>query len=119
MFNFEDANKKSKEAMDTALKGYSEVAKGFQAIAAEASEYSKKSFQDAVSHMETLAGAKSFETVFELQSSYMKSSYEGFVAQATKMNEMYADLAKTAYKPYEAPIAKATGKAASAVASAA
>src|ERR1700749_1820516 len=77
MFNFEEANKKNKEVMDTALKGYSEVAKGFQAIAAETSEYSKKSFQDAVTHMETLAGAKSFETVFELQSGFVKSYYEG------------------------------------------
>jgi phasin family protein len=119
MFNFEEANKKSKEAMDTALKGYSESAKGFQAIAAETAEYSKKSFQDAVAHIETLAGAKSFETVFELQSNFVKSSYENFIAEATKLGEMYADLAKTAYKPYEAPIAKATSKAASAVASAA
>ncbi len=119
MFNFDEANKKGKEAMDNALKGYSDVTKGFQAIAAETAEYSKKSFQDTVSHFETLAGAKSFETVFELQSSFVKSSYESFVAEATKLSEMYADLAKTAYKPYEAPIAKATGKAASTVASAA
>jgi hypothetical protein len=119
MFNFDEANKKSKEAMDTALKGYSEVAKGFQAIAAETADYSKKSFQDAVTHMETLSGAKSFETVFELQSNYVKSYYEGFFAEATKLGEMYADLAKTAYKPYEAPIAKAAGKASAAMASAA
>jgi phasin family protein len=119
MFNFEEANKKGKEAMDNALKGYSEVAKGFQAIATEAADYSKKSFQDAVAHIETLAGAKSFETVFELQSNFVKSSYEGFVAESTKLGEMYADLAKTVYKPYEVPVAKATGKTASAVASAA
>ncbi len=33
MFNFDEANKKGKEAMDTALKSYSDVTKGFQAIA--------------------------------------------------------------------------------------
>lgn len=119
MFNFDEANKKGKEAMDTALKSYSEVAKGFQAIAAEATEYSKKSFQDGVTHFETLAGAKSFETAFELQSNFVKSSYDRFVAEATKLGEMYADLAKTVYKPYEAPIAKVTGKVASPVATAA
>ena len=119
MFNFEEANKKSKEAMDTALKGYSEVAKGFQAIAAETAEYSKKSFQDTVTHMETLAGAKSFETVFELQGNFVKSSYESFVSEATKMGEMYADLAKTVYKPYEAPVAaKPAGKAGASVSAA-
>ena len=119
MFNFDEANKKGKEAMDTALKSYSDVTKGFQAIAAEAAEYSKKSFQDGVAHFETLAGVKSFEAAFELQSSFVKSSYENFIAEATKMSEMYADLAKTAYKPYEAPVAaatKAAGKAAASVA---
>ncbi len=118
MFNFDEANKKGKEAIDTALKSYSDVSKGFQAIAAETAEYSKKSFQDGVSHFETLAGVKSFEAAFELQSTYVKSAYENFVAEATKLGEMYADLAKNAYKPYEAPVAAAT-KAASKAAAAA
>ncbi|GEO84930.1 MULTISPECIES: phasin family protein [Alphaproteobacteria] len=109
MINLDEANKKGKEAMDAMLKNYSEVAKGFQTIATEASEYSKKSFEDVSAFMEALSGAKSIETAFELQSNFMKSSYERFVAEATKMSEMYADLGKTVYKPYEAPVAKATG----------
>ena len=111
MFNFDDTSRKSKEAMDTILKSYSDTAKGFQAIATEAAEFSKKSFQDAANHFETLSGARSFEAVFELQSSYVKSSYENFIAEATKMGEMYADLAKGAYKPYEAPLAAPPAKA--------
>ena len=107
MFNIDDASKKSKEAMDTILKNYSEVTKGFQAIAAEATDYSKKSFQDLASFMEAMTSVKSLEAAFELQTSYVKSSYESFVAEATKMGEMYADLAKMAYKPYEATMSKA------------
>ena len=42
MFNISDANTKGKEAMDAMLKNYSEVTKGFQAIATEATDYSKK-----------------------------------------------------------------------------
>jgi phasin family protein len=106
MFNIDDASKKSKEAMDTMLKNYSEVTKGFQAIATEATDYSRKSFQDLSSFMEAMTSVKSVEAVFELQTSFMKSSYESFVAEATKMSEMYADLAKVAYKPYEATMAK-------------
>ncbi|WP_117191373.1 phasin family protein [Rhizobium terrae] len=108
MFNFDEASKKSKEAMDGMLKSYSEMAKGFQAIATEASDYSKKSFQDMSSFMEALSGVRSIEAAYELQTNYIKSSYEAFVAEATKMSDMYADLAKTAYKPYEAPVAKST-----------
>lgn len=106
MFNIDDASKKSKEAMDTMLKNYSEVTKGFQAIAAEATDYSKKSFQDLTSFMEAMTSVKSIEAAFELQTSFMKSSYESFVAEATKMGEMYADLAKIAYRPYEASMGK-------------
>ncbi len=108
MFNFEDANKKSKETIDTALKSYASVTKGFQAIATEAADYSKKAFEESVSHFEKLTAVKSVEAAFELQSNYLKSAYEGYVAEAQKLGEMYADLAKDAYKPYEAPVAKAT-----------
>ncbi|MCA1406852.1 phasin family protein [Ensifer sp. IC3342] len=116
MFNFDDANKKSKEAIDVAVKSYSALTKGFQAIATEAADYSKKSFEDGIAHFEKLANAKSIEAAFELQTNYVKASYEGFVAEATKIGEMYADLAKDAYKPYEAPVAKATSAVKSAAA---
>jgi hypothetical protein len=32
---------------------------------------------------------------------HAKSAYEGFVAQATRMSELYADMAKEIYKPFE------------------
>ncbi len=35
MLNIEEANRKSKEALDGVMKSYSEVAKGWQAIATE------------------------------------------------------------------------------------
>ncbi|WP_018239607.1 phasin family protein [Ensifer sp. BR816] len=116
MFNFDDANKKSKEALDVAVKSYSTLTKGFQAIATEAADYSKKSFEDGIAHIEKLSGAKSLEAAFELQTNYLKSSYESFVAEASKIGEMYADLAKDAYKPYEAPVAKAAASVKSAAA---
>jgi phasin family protein len=116
MFNFDDANKKSKEALDVAVKSYSTLTKGFQAIATEAADYSKKSFEEGIAHIEKLSGTKSLEAAFELQTNYLKSSYESFVAEASKISEMYADLAKDAYKPYEAPVAKATAAVKSAAA---
>jgi len=107
MFNFDEAGKKSKEAVDTMLKGYSETTKGFQAIAAESTEYSKKSFQDVVTHFEALSSVRSIETAVELQTGFVKSAFESFFAEATKLSEMYGDIAKTVYKPFEAPFAKA------------
>ncbi len=46
----------------------------------------------------------------EIQADYAKTAYEGFVAQATKISELYADLAKETYKPFEAYMVKAPVK---------
>lgn len=108
MFNFDDASKQGKEAVDTFVKNYTTVAQGWQAIATETADYSKKSFENGLAHFEKLSGVKSVEAAVELQSAFVKSAYEGFVAEATKLGEMYADLAKGAYKTYEAPVAKAS-----------
>lgn len=116
MFNFDDTSKKSKEAVDTFVKSYTTVAQGMQAIATETADYSKKSFENNVAHFEKLSGVKSVEAAVELQTAFVKSAYEGFVAEATKITEMYADLAKGAYKPYEAPVARTASAAKAAVA---
>ena len=104
---FEDAGKFGKEFMDTGLKSFASLTKGFQAIAAEATEYSKKSFETGNAAIEKLVAAKSLEKAIEIQTDYAKQAYEGFVAQATKIGELYAEVAKDAYKPYESIVAKA------------
>ncbi|HVK92200.1 MAG TPA: phasin family protein [Mycoplana sp.] len=116
MFNFEEANKKGRDTMDTVLKSYSSLAKGMQAITAEAADYSKKSFEDGIAHFERLTSVRSLEAAFELQTSYVKNAYESYVAEATKIGEMYSDLAKDAYKSYEAPAARTAAPAKAAAA---
>jgi phasin family protein len=96
----------SKEAMDSMLTTVSSMTKGFQQIAAEATEYSKKSYEDGTAVVEKLASAKSLDKAIEIQTDYAKNAYETFVAQATKMSELYADMAKEAYKPFEKVAAK-------------
>lgn len=105
--NFEDLQQVSKENMDTAMKSMSAVSKSAQAIATEMAGYSKKSFEDSTAALEKLFGVKSLEKAIELQTEYAKTAYEGFVAEATKIGEMYADLAKETYKPFESMMAKA------------
>jgi len=106
--NFDEFQKYGKDNMDATMKAWGEVSKGVQAIAAETVDYSKKSFEEGSAAIEKLFGAKSLEKAIEIQSAYAKSAYEGFVAQATKMGELYADLAKESYKPFESFVAKTT-----------
>lgn len=104
---YEDFSKYGKEFMDTGLKSFASFSKGAQAIATEASEFGKKSFEAHTAAFEKLAGARSLDKVIEIQTDYVKNSYESFIAEATKFGELYSGLAKEAYKPFEGFVAKA------------
>jgi hypothetical protein len=80
--------------------------KGFQAIAAEVTDYSKKAFEDGTRAFEQLIGAKSVEQAVEIQSQYAKKAYDTYIAEMSKIGEMYAGLARDAYKPVETVLTK-------------
>jgi len=104
--NLDELQKLTKDNTDIALKNFNTVSKGVQAIAVEVADYSKKSFEEGTAALEKLFGAKTLDKAIEVQSNFFKTSYEGFVAEATKIGELYADLAKEAYKPIETAFAK-------------
>ena len=103
---FEEFQKVGKDGFDAAVRSFGEVNKGFQAIAAEVTDYSKKAFEDSTRAFEQLIGAKSIEQAIEIQSQYAKKAYDTYVAEFSKLGEMYAGLAKDAYKPVEAAFTK-------------
>jgi phasin family protein len=103
---FDEMQKFGKDNMDTAMKSLGAVSKTMQAIATEMTDYSKKSFEDSTAALEKLMGAKTIEKAIEVQSEFFKSAYEGFVAEATKLGDMYSDLAKETYKPVEGIMTK-------------
>jgi phasin family protein len=103
---FEEFQKVGKDGFDAAVRSFGEVNKGFQAIAAEVTDFSKKAFEDSTRAFEQLIGAKSIEQAIEIQSQYAKKAYDAYVAEMSKLGEMYVGLAKDAYKPVEAAFAK-------------
>ncbi len=104
----DEMQKLSKDSMDMAMTSFGTWSKSAQAIATEVADYTKKSVEGSAAAWEELLGAKTIEKAMEVQSEYVKSSYEGFVAEATKLSELYVDLAKEAYKPFEGAFAKAS-----------
>jgi phasin family protein len=111
MNSFEDMNKAGKDMMDNSMKSAAVVAKGMQTMAAESAEYAKKSFEDGTKAVEKMMAVKTIDKAFEMQTEYAKSAYEAFVAQTTKMTELFTSVAKDAYKPFEAATAAAVAKA--------
>jgi len=108
MKNFDDMQKFSKDNMDVAMRSFGAVSRGLQAIAVEMADYSKKSFEESAAAVERLLGAKSLEKAIEVQTDYLKSSYEGFVSEASKLGDLYSEIARETYKPFEGVFAKAT-----------
>jgi hypothetical protein len=95
-----------KEQYDAAAATTNSIAKALQAIATETADYSKKSLESSSAFVEQLLGAKSYDNAIQIQSEYWKTSYAGFIAQATRMGELYSNLAKEAFKPIETAFSK-------------
>ena len=95
----DDFQKAGKEGFEAAVRSYGDANKGFQAIVAEVTNYSKKAFEEGTRAFEQLVSAKSVEQAVEIQSQFAKKAYEANIAQMTKLGEMYVSLAQNAFKP--------------------
>jgi len=78
----------------------------FQMFADEAIDYSKMSLQSGSAFIEKLRGAKSFESVIQIQSDYAKSAYAEFVTYLMKINDLYCNQFKRGSAPIEKVAAK-------------
>jgi len=106
MAQIEEIQKYGKEQFDAAISSANSFSNGLQAIATAYGDYAKKSFEDTKSFVEKLSGVKSVEKAIEVQTEFAKTSYETFVAESQKIGELYSDLAKQAFKPFETFVAK-------------
>lgn len=95
-----------KDNFDVALKSADAVARGIQAIAVEAVDYSKRSLDAGGAAVEKLLAAQSLDKAVEVQSDFVRAAYEGYVGQVTRIGEIVADMAKGAYRPYESHFGK-------------
>jgi hypothetical protein len=104
--NLEEFRESGKEQLEAATTLSSSFGKSLQTIAAETTDYSKKSIENGAAVVEKLLGVRTFESAIQIQSEYAKAFYEAFIAHATKIGELYSNLFKEALKPIEAGLAK-------------
>jgi hypothetical protein len=79
-----------------------------QTIANAYGDYTKKSFQETSSFVEKLMGVRSFDKAIEVQTEFAKQAYANFVAESQKIFELYSELAKQIFKPWDGFEAKVT-----------
>ncbi len=108
--NFEDFQNFSKQQLEAVTAASATWTKGLQELAAESTDYTKKSIAAGSTVYEKLLGARSVESAIQIQSEYVKQAYEGFVAQASKVSELYAKVASDAMKPVTSAYANLQAK---------
>ena len=105
--NFDDMQKLGQSNLDATAKALGSFSNTAQTIATEMTNYSKKSFEDGTKAMEQLFGARTVEQAVQIQTEYAKAAYGNFVQQASRIGQLYADLATEAYKSFETNIGRA------------
>ena len=101
--NFQELGTEQLESNTVAASSFLDT---LQAIAAETSDYSRRSLENRSSFVAKLFRATSFESAIQIQSEHAKTSYAGYVAYVMKMAELRANLAKEFFKPIETAITK-------------
>ncbi len=106
----EEANEFAKGNIEALVESGRIAAKGFESLGQEAADYSRRSFESATAAMKNLASVKSPTEFFKLQSDYMRSAFDAYVAEASKHTEAMIKLAGDAAQPISNRFAVAVEK---------
>ncbi len=102
----EDLQKVGTEQLKSAITSHSSLVKNLQVIANETTEFSKKYLENSSAFVGKLLGAKSLDGAIQIQSDYIKASYEALVEQTTKIGNLWSNFFKEAIKPIEAGVTR-------------
>ncbi len=128
--SYEDVMTVSKKSVETAAKSYDDVltfnretlealmqagsvaAKGVEEINAELLTFNKVAFEDGVEAAKAVMSAKTVQEAVDLQTEWVKASFDGYLAQATKVGELAAKATQSMFEPVNARVAAFVEKAA-------
>jgi hypothetical protein len=86
---------------EAASRSFSDANRGFQMIAAEMTEYSKKTLEDVFRAWEQLVRARSYSDVVDIQTRYAQRAYEAHAEEMSKLTDLYLNLTRDTSKPGE------------------
>ena len=85
----QDYQQAVEDGFEAATRSFGEMNRGFQAIAAEMTDFSKRRFEDVVQAWEQLARARSFSDIVEVQSKYAQKAFDAYTAEISKLGDLY------------------------------
>ena len=97
----QQAQERFQTGFEAASRSFGEANRGFQVLASEMTDFSKRRFEDVFRAWEQLLRARSFPDVIEVQTQYAQRAYEAYTSEISKLGEMYLGTVRSASKPVE------------------
>lgn len=96
---YEDLQATSKANVDALLESSAIAAKGAEDLGREVVAYSQSVLDQSITTGKALLTAKSLQEVVELQNSFLKSSFDAFIAETTRIQELSVKVTNDALAP--------------------
>jgi phasin family protein len=93
--------KAAEGGFEAASRSLSEANRGFQAMAAEMTDFSKRRMEDVLQAWQQLLQARNFGDVVDAQTRYAQRAYEAYTSEVSKLGEMCLDTTRSAARPVE------------------
>ena len=90
-----------KDNAEAVTKAATVAGKGIETINSEIYSYSKQSIEDSVAATKAMLGSKSVHEAFEFQTDYVKSAFEAYVAEMSKITELATATTKDSFAPFK------------------
>jgi phasin family protein len=102
--SFGDVNTFGKDTVEAVVESATIASKGIEAFNAETAAFGKEAFEASSKATKDAFSAKSVQEFVEIQSEFSKSFFENYVAQSTKIAEMFTTASNEAAEPINARV---------------
>ena len=106
-----EINAQAKQNLEALVASATAATKGAEAVSAQTIAFSKQAFEEQVAAAKQLAGAKSVQEAFELQTAWAKSAFESYIANFGKLTETVTESVKETAKPLNERVAAVVERA--------
>ncbi|MBP2313192.1 phasin family protein [Azospirillum soli] len=97
--SYEELTSLTKGNVDAVVKSGTIVAKGAEEAGKQVAAFTQTSLEKNAAAGKALLAVKTIQELIELQTSFTKSSFEAFVAESTKLQELSVKIANEALAP--------------------
>ena len=94
-----ELNAEGKKNIEAMVASATAAQKGAETLSAASLAYGKKSWEDGVAAAQSLTAARSVQEMLELQTSWAKSATETYLAEVTRMTDVFTASVKDSFKP--------------------